>query len=180
MSLVQLADAMQVSKPTAQKLVRELGASVLFEVRQPGKNGMPAPFYSTLRNDAAHALSLIHKHMVARQDMSSDELAQLTGINAGSTRCYINYLHNAELAHVGRWTKSKQQNERLWRFGPGEDAPMPVPLTRKEISKRQVQRCNDDHDARDARRSVMKRHYLRNKAKAKRDPMVAALFGEAA
>lgn len=179
MTMAQLADAFNSSTTHARNIAQQAAAVALFSVTLPG-NTVPSPMYSCLRNDAAHALSLIHKHLTARPELSSKEIGMLCRMSESSIRAYVAYLHNAELVHVGRWTVSHQQKERLWVFGPGDDAPRPVPLTRKQINQRAAERCKHDPDALANRRSIARRTYHRRNSKPKRDPLIAALFGEAA
>jgi hypothetical protein len=71
-------------------------------------------------------------------DGTPAQIAQRSKASLSATKRHLSQLHNEGLAHVTRWEIGSSP-ARVWSFGPGEDAPKPIP-TAEEIQTRQAKR----------------------------------------
>lgn len=180
LTVAQLADGLKISKPTAQKVIVEIGAARVFALQMTDNGaGAPTPFYSCQRPETVAACRTIQSLLTARPDLSAKEVAAMAGVNAATMRRHIDMLHNVGLVHIGRWTRVKHVYEMLWRLGPGIDAPKPAPMTVAQRNAKRALLVKIDPDAAESQRIAHRRYHVRTKLKPKRDPLVAALFGDA-
>lgn len=92
--------------------------------------------------------------------MSSYEVADVTGFAKPSVRTYLRELHDIGRVHIGGWRVGGKVMTKLYLAGEGEDAPKPA-------------NCKDGEDEDE----IFKRGPI--VVRICRDPLVAALFGEA-
>ena len=89
-----------------------------------------------------------------------------------SAQILINKLRQQGVVHIQEWRRSGNVLVAVYRHGIGTDAVKPAPMTPAERLKRwRSKETLDDHAFRMARERA-------KKWKIKRDPLVAALFGE--
>lgn len=69
--------------------------------------------------------------------ISDTELARIASVSQRSVKEYLRDLHAENLVHVAEWrVNSPGSPTRLWKFGPGDDATKPAPLTSAERRRR--------------------------------------------
>lgn len=56
-------------------------------------------------------------------------------LNKPSICRYLRELKERDLAHIGRWNRTRGIPAAVWVKGPGEDAPMPTPKTTADYCK---------------------------------------------
>jgi len=90
----------------------------------------------------------------------------------GSAQKLINKLRSNNEVHIQEWRRSGNVLVAVYRHGIGTDAEKPKPMTSQERLKRwRSKESLDDHAFRMAKERA-------KKWKIKRDPLVAALFGD--
>lgn len=99
---------------------------------------------------------------ILTKPMSSYEVANITGFAKPSVRTYLSELYDIGRIHIGGWRICKTVMTKLYLAGKGEDAPKPIRGGK-----------SDDDEAQIFKRPPTVVHI-------QRDPLVAALFGEAA
>jgi transcription initiation factor IIE alpha subunit len=104
--------------------------------------------------------------------MTAPELALKVFCTERSAQQMINKLREAGNVHIQTWRKSKNVWVAVYRYGIGSDAAKPKPLTAYErIVRHREKESLDDKAFRLARERG-------KRLKPRRDPLVAALFGE--
>ena len=104
---------------------------------------------------------------------TAPEVATKVYCTERSAQILINRLRQQGVVHIQEWRRSGNVWVAVYRYGIGSDAAKPKPLTAQERLKRwRAKESLDDHAFRMARERA-------KKWKIKRDPLVAALFGEA-
>jgi len=178
-TIKSLALAMRLSIPTSRKIVQAIGARVLYS--HPAKGGgHPTVYYTTRRADLTHSWSAILETLQDRKDLPASEIATIAGTAPSDAIRHLNRLHSFQLVHISGWRAMENNHQRLWSIGPWQDAPKPRPMSIAERNEKRKKREDKDPDLRESRLNMMRRYYLRSKFKPKRDPLVAALFGDAA
>ena len=104
---------------------------------------------------------------------TAPEVAAKVYCTERSAQILINKLRQQGVVHIQEWRRSGNVLVAVYRHGIGTDAVKPPPMTPAERLKRwRSKETLDDHAFRMARERA-------KKWKIKRDPLVAALFGEA-
>ena len=104
---------------------------------------------------------------------TAPEVAAKVYCTERSAQIIINKLRVHGDVHIQEWRRSGNVLVAVYRHGIGTDAIKPAPMTPAERLKRwRSKETLDDHAFRMARERA-------KKWKIKRDPLVAALFGEA-
>lgn len=174
-SVRELSALLHLSYPTTAHHVHQLLEDDRVHVSYtlyPVGAGRPTPHYlagSKLHGERYKQLLALIEHAPLRVD----DLAAAAGISYTLTARYIAALHSQERIHVGDWAKEGSCLTRMWRAGRGKDAPKPAGVAPKPRIR---VRTRTDPEV------LMKRA---NQAKAEtikpfRDPLTAALFGDAA
>jgi len=103
---------------------------------------------------------------------TAPEVATKVYCTERSAQILINRLRQQGVVHIQEWRRSGNVWVAVYRYGIGTDAAKPKPLTAQERLKRwRANESLDDHAFRMAKERA-------KKWKIKRDPLVAALFGE--
>ena len=103
---------------------------------------------------------------------TAPEVAAKVYCSERSAQRIINRLRQQGVVHIQEWRRSIDVWVAVYRYGIGSDAAKPKPLTAQERLKRwRAKETLDDHAFRMARERA-------RKWKIKRDPLVAALFGD--
>ena len=103
---------------------------------------------------------------------TAPEVAAKVYCSERSAQILINRLRQQGVVHIQEWRRSGNVLVAVYRYGIGTDAVKPAPMTPAERLKRwRSKETLDDHAFRMARERA-------KKWKIKRDPLVAALFGE--
>ena len=111
--------------------------------------------------------------LLQRTACTAPELAAKVYCTERSAQQMINRLRLAGTVHIQEWRRSGRVLVAVYRYGIGTDAVKPKPLTAQERLKRwRAKESLDDHAFRMAKERA-------KKWKIKRDPLVAALFGDA-
>jgi hypothetical protein len=111
--------------------------------------------------------------LLQRAGCTAPEVATKVYCTERSAQILINRLRQQGVVHIQEWRRSGNVWVAVYRHGRGTDAAKPKPLTAQERLKRwKAKESLDDHAFRMAKERA-------KKWKIKRDPLVAALFGEA-
>jgi hypothetical protein len=111
--------------------------------------------------------------LLQRAGCTAPEVAAKVFCTERSAQIIINKLRVQGDVHIQEWRRSGNVLVAVYRHGIGSDAVKPKPLTAQERLKRwRAKESLDDHAFRMAKERA-------KKWKIKRDPLVAALFGEA-
>ena len=110
--------------------------------------------------------------LLQRVGCTAPEVAIKVYCTERSAQILINKLRQQGVVHIQEWRRSDDVWVAVYRYGIGTDAAKPKPMTAQERLKRwRAKESLDDHAFRMARERA-------KKWKIKRDPLVAALFGE--
>ena len=110
--------------------------------------------------------------LLQRTGCTAPELAAKVYCTERSAQQMIKRLQLDGTVHIQEWRRSGNVLVAVYRHGIGTDAVKPKPLTAQERLRRwRSKETLDDHAFRMARERA-------KKWKIKRDPLVAALFGE--
>ena len=110
--------------------------------------------------------------LLQRIGCTAPELAAKVYCTERSAQQMINRLRLAGTVHIQEWRRSGRVLVAVYRYGIGTDAVKPPPLTPMERLRRFRERESLDDKAFRLARERGKR------LKPRRDPLVAALFGE--
>jgi hypothetical protein len=111
--------------------------------------------------------------LLQRVGCTAPEVAAKVYCTERSAQILINKLRKQGVVHIQEWRRSGNVLVAVYRYGIGSDAVKPAPMTPAERLKRwRSKETLDDHAFRMARERA-------KKWKIKRDPLVAALFGDA-
>ena len=111
-------------------------------------------------------------NLLQRVGCTAPEVATKVYCTERSAQRIINRLRQQGVIHIQEWRRSDDVWVAVYRYGIGTDAAKPKPMTPAERLKRwRAKESLDDHAFRMARERA-------KKWKIKRDPLVAALFGE--
>ena len=111
-------------------------------------------------------------NLLQRVGCTAPEVATKVYCTERSAQILINKLRQQGVVHIQEWRRSGNVLVAVYRYGIGTDAVKPAPMTPAERLKRwRAKESLDDHAFRMARERA-------KKWKIKRDPLVAALFGE--
>ena len=111
--------------------------------------------------------------LLQRVGCTAPEVAANVYCTERSAQILINRLRKQGVVHIQEWRRSGNVLVAVYRHGIGTDAVKPKPLTAQERLKRwRAKESLDDHAFRMAKERA-------KKWKIKRDPLVAALFGDA-
>lgn len=118
--------------------------------------------------------------------LTRGELRSVTGVCPESIRLHIRRLYDERAVHIAGWKLEQGSRSRggvyqaRYALGAGEDAPKPIPLTQKEMTRRYWAKARKNAGAlaelRAQRAEAEKRRYWRAKP-VRRDALVSALFG---
>lgn len=110
--------------------------------------------------------------LLQRVGCTAPEVAAKVFCTERSAQIIINKLRVQGDVHIQEWRRSGNVLVAVYRHGIGSDAVKPKPLTAQERLKRwRAKESLDDHAFRMAKERA-------KKWKIRRDPLVAALFGE--
>jgi hypothetical protein len=110
--------------------------------------------------------------LLTRQSLTAHELAATVYCTQRSAQILVAKLRRSGLVYVTEWRRVGTVWVAVYAYGIGSDSIRPKPLTAKErLVKWRAKESLDDHAFRMARERA-------KKWKIKRDPLVAALFGE--
>jgi hypothetical protein len=110
--------------------------------------------------------------LLQRVGCTAPEAAAKVYCTERSAQILINKLRKQGVVHIQEWRRSGNVLVAVYRYGIGTDAVKPKPLTAQERLKRwRAKESLDDHAFRMAKERA-------KKWKIKRDPLVAALFGD--
>ena len=110
--------------------------------------------------------------LLQRVGCTAPEVATKVYCTERSAQVLINRLRQQGVVHIQEWRRSDDVWVAVYRYGIGSDAAKPKPMTAQERLKRwRAKESLDDHAFRMARERA-------KKWKIKRDPLVAALFGD--
>jgi hypothetical protein len=110
--------------------------------------------------------------LLQRVGCTAPEVATKVYCTERSAQILINRLRQQGVVHIQEWRRSGNVLVAVYRYGIGSDAAKPKPMTAQERLKRwRAKESLDDHAFRMARERA-------KKWKIKRDPLVAALFGD--
>ena len=110
--------------------------------------------------------------LLQRVGCTAPEVATKVYCTERSAQRIINRLRQQGVIHIQEWRRSDDVWVAVYRYGIGSDAAKPKPMTAQERLKRwRAKESLDDHAFRMARERA-------KKWKIKRDPLVAALFGD--
>lgn len=110
--------------------------------------------------------------LLQRVGCTAPEVAAKVYCTERSAQILINKLRQKGVVHIQEWRRSGNVLVAVYRHGIGTDAVKPAPMTPAERLKRwRSKETLDDHAFRMARERA-------KKWKIKRDPLVAALFGD--
>jgi hypothetical protein len=110
--------------------------------------------------------------LLTHQSLTAHELAAKVYCTQRSAQILIARLRKSGLVYISEWRRVGTVWVAVYAYGIGSDAIRPKPLTAKErLDKWRAKESLDDHAFRMARERA-------KKWKIKRDPLVAALFGE--
>ncbi|QRE00467.1 hypothetical protein [Burkholderia phage BCSR52] len=135
-------------------------------------------YYSGLREDAQHTISIIMKTLSKYQDKEPSVIAQLCGRSEMTVRTMLHYLRKCEAVHVFDWDTSGHHHIPLYRFGKGRNKGKPRAMTNKECNDKRMMREKNDTNLMMDRLARQRRYYHRTAGLKKRDIAAAALFGD--
>ena len=112
------------------------------------------------------------KLLESGQRKTRSELAELTGIGINAMHAYLADMMSQDLIHIHSWQRNSPGSPSpVYAFGKGKNAEKPKPMTNAE-KKRKHRKCADVREA----EAMQKRA---RRIKPYRDPVTAALFGQA-
>jgi len=112
-------------------------------------------------------------NLLQRVGCTAPEVAAKVYCSERSAQILITRLRQQGVVHIQEWRRSGNVLVAVYRHGIGTDAAKPKPMTSQERLKRwRSKESLDDHAFRMAKERA-------KKWKIKRDPLVAALFGDA-
>lgn len=81
------------------------------------------------------------KHMLLRDDLTTQEIADGIYVHLRTAQSYVSYLHANRMIHITRYRKvmrefSGEVAVALWCWGSAKDAPRPAPMTPAEWARR--------------------------------------------
>ena len=110
--------------------------------------------------------------LLQRVGCTAPEVATKVYCTERSAQILINRLRQQGVVHIQEWRRSDDVWVAVYRYGIGSDAAKPKPMTAQERLKRwRAKESLDDHAFRMARERA-------KKWKIKRDPLVAAFYGD--
>jgi hypothetical protein len=110
--------------------------------------------------------------LLQRVGCTAPEVAAKVYCTERSAQILINKLRKQGVVHIQEWRRSGNVLVAVYRYGIGTDAVKPAPMTPAERLKRwRSKESLDDHAFRMARERA-------KKWKIKRDPLVAAFYGD--
>ena len=110
--------------------------------------------------------------LLQRVGCTAPEVAAKVYCTERSAQILINKLRQQGVVHIQEWRRSGNVLVAVYRHGIGTDAVKPAPMTPAERLKRwRSKESLDDHAFRMARERA-------KKWKIKRDPLVAAFYGD--
>jgi hypothetical protein len=108
-----------------------------------------------------------------REALTAHELAAAVYCTQRSAQILVSRLRKQGLVYISEWRKIGTVWVAVYAYGIGSDATKPRPMTSRErIEKWRAKESLDDHAFRMARERA-------KKWKIKRDPLVAAFYGNA-
>lgn len=111
-------------------------------------------------------------NLIQRVGCTAPEVAAKVYCTERSAQILINKLRQQGVVHIQEWRRSGNVLVAVYRYGIGTDAVKPAPMTPAERLKRwRSKETLDDHAFRMARERA-------KKWKIKRDPLVAAFYGD--
>jgi len=112
--------------------------------------------------------------LISQKGYTSRELADLLHCTLRSSRDMLQKLKEEGAVHIQSWRRAQANGWiAVWRYGIGVDAEKPEPVS--SSSRLRKHRAKEDADAKERR--LTKQNQLRRKIK--RDPLIAAFFGDA-
>jgi len=112
--------------------------------------------------------------LISQKGYTSRELADLLHCTLRSSRDMLQKLKEEGAVHIQSWRKAKANGWiAVWRYGIGVNAEKPEPVSSR--SRLRKHRAKEDADAKERR--LTKQNQLRRKIK--RDPLIAAFYGDA-
>lgn len=175
-TVLSFAEAMRVGAPTARRLLNDMVArnrAYVWAVQYGAR--YPLHYYAS--GTRLRGATMMRVLQATRDTpLPIKEIRSALGIGMMTAWRCVEALHAQKRVHIARWTKVSRDWERLWIAGDGIDAPKPQPLTHAQKYALRVERLKADpemamHEANRKRASRMK---------PRRDPLTAALFGDAA
>ena len=110
--------------------------------------------------------------LLTRHGLTAHELAAMTYCTQRSAQILVAKLRRSGLIYVTEWRRVGTVWVAVYAYGIGSDATRPKPLTARErLVKWRAKESLDDHAFRMARERA-------KKWKIKRDPLVAAFYGD--
>ena len=110
--------------------------------------------------------------LLQRVGCTAPELGRKVYCTERSAQILINKLRKQGVVHIQEWRRSGNVMVAVYRYGIGSDAVKPKPLTAQERLKRwRAKESLDNHAFRMAKERA-------KQWKIKRDPLVAAFYGD--
>lgn len=112
------------------------------------------------------------------EPMTYEQIGEAAGLARSASREYVDMLYDADRVHIAGWLTGRHRDRKLFLAGAGEDAPKPKEVVQEASSvhthmnfkiKRPKPELTEDQ--------IFKRPAT--VVNVHRDPLVAALFGEA-
>lgn len=123
---------------------------------------------------AKHAYRAV---VLAALPATQAQIHERTGLGTATVCRWIKDIRAAGESHIGGWVRTGGKWGAIHHPGPGEDKPAPRPKTKKARDRKR--RRKDRETGRiDLIRAQQRKRYWDKKG-ARRDPLVAALFGQA-
>ncbi|GGD63231.1 hypothetical protein [Caballeronia grimmiae] len=117
-----------------------------------------------------------------RGPMDVVELSAKTGMSNRCVTARINRMHERGEVHIHAWERFHVSGypARIWALGSGRDAKRPAASTGAKKWRRRMAALKNDRPDEYERLMARRRHQSRMRAGTivRRDPLVAALFGE--
>jgi hypothetical protein len=110
--------------------------------------------------------------LITAKAMTSVELSKVIHCGLRGTQIIITKLRKAGLIHIQGYRRQKAGIAAMWRYGIGVDATKPPPVPCAERSRK----CRDGQGVEEHAFALARQRA--KKWKIKRDPLVAAFFGE--
>lgn len=124
----------------------------------------------TIRRLLAIKAATLHK------SLSALELAEAVHVCHPSALDYIRDLHANGQMHITGWRDTAPgKRAALYRWGPGTDAPKPVPRTKAELQRAYIARLRKDGMAYDRLRAADRVRSVVAKAKSTKNTWLGAL-----
>jgi DNA-binding IclR family transcriptional regulator len=110
--------------------------------------------------------------ILRRKEMSTSELCVLVHCTQRSAQELLSNMRRKGLVHRSGWRRQKDGIAALFKAGAGVDAPKPVGASSTErVRKLRSKETQEDKEFRQARERA-------KSIKPRRDPMIAAFYGE--